>query len=113
VIATDTPSCRRSNTHLGEVRLSPSTLYSAIKRLLEAGFIVELSERPDPSNDDERRRYYRLTMAGRKAAIEEARYSRSSSPTLVPPAWRPEKHDYRSPTRRRAGLRSGPSPVSG
>jgi DNA-binding PadR family transcriptional regulator len=57
----------------GEVRLSPSTLYSAIKRLLEAGFIVELSERPDPSNDDERRRYYRLTMAGRKAAIEEAR----------------------------------------
>src|SRR6266568_1822512 len=57
----------------GEVCLSPSTLYSAIKRLLEAGFIAELSERPDPAHDDERRRYYRITKAGRHAAIEEAR----------------------------------------
>ena len=57
----------------GDVRLSPSTLYSAIKRLLEAGLIVELSERPDPANDDERRRYYRITKTGRQAAIEEAR----------------------------------------
>jgi DNA-binding PadR family transcriptional regulator len=57
----------------GDVRLSPSTLYSAIKRLLEAGLIVELSERPDPAHDDERRRYYRITKAGRLAAIEEAR----------------------------------------
>src|SRR5918993_2176489 len=56
----------------GDVRLSPSTLYSAIKRLLEAGLILELSERPDPANDDERRRYYRLTKAGRQAAVEEA-----------------------------------------
>jgi DNA-binding PadR family transcriptional regulator len=57
----------------GEVRLSPSTLYSAIKRLLEEGFIEELDERPDPEHDDERRRYYRLTPVGRKAAIAEAR----------------------------------------
>jgi DNA-binding PadR family transcriptional regulator len=57
----------------GDIRLSPSTLYSAIKRLLEAGLIVELSERPDPAHDDERRRYYRITEAGRQAAIEEAR----------------------------------------
>jgi DNA-binding PadR family transcriptional regulator len=57
----------------GEVRLSPSTLYSAIKRLLEAGLIVELNERPDPAHDDERRRYYRITKAGRQAALEEAR----------------------------------------
>ncbi len=57
----------------GAVRLSPSTLYSAIKRLLEEGLIEELAERPDPSNDDERRRYYRLTKAGRRAAAEEAR----------------------------------------
>jgi DNA-binding PadR family transcriptional regulator len=56
----------------GEVRLSPSTLYSAIKRLLEEGLIEELAERPDPQHDDERRRYYRLTSSGRKAAIEEA-----------------------------------------
>jgi len=57
----------------GDVRLSPSTLYSAIKRLLEQGYIEELAEPPDPAHDDERRRYYRLTKAGRRAAIEEAR----------------------------------------
>jgi DNA-binding PadR family transcriptional regulator len=57
----------------GKVRLSPSTLYSAIKRLLEEGLIEELEARPDPKHDDERRRYYRLTGAGRRAAIEEAR----------------------------------------
>jgi DNA-binding PadR family transcriptional regulator len=58
----------------GAVRLSPSTLYSAIKRLLEEGLIEELAERPDPDNDDERRRYYRLTRAGRRAAAEEAKH---------------------------------------
>jgi DNA-binding PadR family transcriptional regulator len=57
----------------GKVRLSPSTLYSAIKRLLEEGLIEELEERPDPEHDDERRRYYRLTPAGKRAAMEEAR----------------------------------------
>ena len=57
----------------GQVDLSPSTLYSAIKRLLEEGLIQELDERPDPAHDDERRRYYRLTKAGRRAAIDEAR----------------------------------------
>jgi len=58
----------------GEIRLSPSTLYSAIKRLLEQHFIEELEERPDPAHDDERRRYYRLTKTGRGAAMEEARH---------------------------------------
>ena len=57
----------------GQVKLSPSTLYSAIKRLLEEGLIQELEERPDPAHDDERRRYYRLTKAGRRAAIDEAK----------------------------------------
>jgi DNA-binding PadR family transcriptional regulator len=58
----------------GKIRLSPSTLYSAIKRLLEQGLIEELEERPDPEHDDERRRYYRLTKAGKRAATEEARH---------------------------------------
>jgi len=57
----------------GAVKLSPSTLYSAIRRLLAEGLIEELEERPDPEHDDERRRYYRLTRAGRRAAIDEAR----------------------------------------
>src|SRR6202162_2375046 len=57
----------------GQVTLSPSTLYSAIKRLLEQGFIQELEERPDPAHDDERRRYYRLSPDGRPAAHDETR----------------------------------------
>src|SRR5277367_5493928 len=54
-------------------RLSASTLYSSIKRLLESGLIEELDERPDPESDDERRRYYRLTNLGRSVASLEAR----------------------------------------
>src|SRR5580692_2708173 len=55
----------------GRLKLSPGTLYGAIRRLLEQGLIQELDERPD-SHDDERRRYYRLTAAGYAAAAEEA-----------------------------------------
>ena len=55
----------------GKVRLSPSTLYSAIRRLLEDGLIEELEERPDPKHDDERRRYYRLTDFGQKVLKAE------------------------------------------
>lgn len=57
----------------GKVRLSPSGLYGAIKRLLEEGLIEELAERPDPEHDDERRRYYRLTREGRQVASAEVR----------------------------------------
>jgi DNA-binding PadR family transcriptional regulator len=53
--------------------ISPSTLYSSIRRLLESGLIEELDERPDPGQDDERRRYYRLTSLGRRVASLEAR----------------------------------------
>lgn len=52
--------------------ISPSTLYSSIRRMLESGLIVELDERPDPDHDDERRRYYRLTPLGRRVATVEA-----------------------------------------
>ena len=57
----------------GALRLSPSSLYASIKRLLEQGLIEELSERPDPEHDDERRRYYALTSMGRRVAVAEAR----------------------------------------
>jgi DNA-binding PadR family transcriptional regulator len=57
----------------GALRLSPSSLYASIKRLLENGLIEELAERPDPAHDDERRRYYRLTTIGRAVAVAEAR----------------------------------------
>src|ERR671920_779051 len=57
----------------GALRLSPSSLYASIRRLLEQGLIDELAERPDPEHDDERRRYYRLSKIGRQVAMAEAR----------------------------------------
>jgi DNA-binding PadR family transcriptional regulator len=57
----------------GKVRLSAGTLYGIIKRLNEEGWITEPSRRPAEAFDDERRRYYRLTEAGRRVAVAEAR----------------------------------------
>jgi DNA-binding PadR family transcriptional regulator len=57
----------------GALRLSPSSLYASIKRLLAQGLIEELQERPDSAHDDERRRYYRLTRMGRRVAMAEAK----------------------------------------
>ena len=57
----------------GQIRLRPSSLYSAIHRMLENGLIEELDERPCDGNDDDRRRYYRITPFGRKIAVAEAR----------------------------------------
>src|SRR4029450_13789988 len=56
----------------GQLRLGPGPLYGSIRRLLEDGLIEELDERPDPENDDVRRRYYRITRLGRKVAVEES-----------------------------------------
>ena len=56
----------------GKVRLSTGTLYGLIKRLLADGLINELRTRPADADDDERRRYYRLTNLGRQVAAAEA-----------------------------------------
>jgi DNA-binding PadR family transcriptional regulator len=57
----------------GELKLSAGTLYRSIQRMLEQGLIVETRDRPAPEDDDERRRYYRITPLGTAAAKEEAR----------------------------------------
>ena len=57
----------------GELRLSAGTLYRSIQRMLEQGLIVETRERPAPEDDDERRRYYRITPLGTAVARAEAR----------------------------------------
>lgn len=55
----------------GRMRLGPGTLYSSIQALLEEGMIEEVDgDAEDATN--ERRRYYRLTTAGRKVARVEA-----------------------------------------
>ena len=56
----------------GEVQLSTGTLYGIIKRLLMEGLIIESRTRPAAERDDPRRRYYRVTDAGREVAAAEA-----------------------------------------
>jgi DNA-binding PadR family transcriptional regulator len=56
----------------GAVKLSAGTLYRSIQRMLEEGLLVEIDDRPDPEEDDERRRYYRITPLGRNVARAEA-----------------------------------------
>jgi DNA-binding PadR family transcriptional regulator len=55
------------------LRLSAGTLYRSIQRMLEQGLIVETRDRPAPDEDDERRRYYRITALGTGVAKAEAR----------------------------------------
>jgi DNA-binding PadR family transcriptional regulator len=57
----------------GELKLSAGTLYRSIQRMLEQGLIIETRDRPAPENDDERRRYYRITKFGNDVARAEAR----------------------------------------
>jgi DNA-binding PadR family transcriptional regulator len=52
------------------MRLTASTLYAALRRLLDAGLIEEIDAR---SGDiDPRRRYYKLTKAGQSVGRAEA-----------------------------------------
>ena len=55
----------------GVVRMGPATLYGTLKRLVEARLAEELVHRPAPE-DDQRRRYYRLTGLGRQVCLAEA-----------------------------------------
>ena len=57
----------------GELKLSAATLYRSVQRMLDQGLIVETRERPEPDEDDERRRYYRITDYGTQVARAEAR----------------------------------------
>jgi DNA-binding PadR family transcriptional regulator len=52
--------------------MGPGTLYGTLKRMLEGGLIEECGERTDSDLSNERRRYYRITRQGRRAAAAEA-----------------------------------------
>jgi DNA-binding PadR family transcriptional regulator len=56
----------------GSLQLGPGTLYGCLKRMLSATLIEESDERPDPTLDDERRRYYRITDFGALTVRAEA-----------------------------------------
>jgi DNA-binding PadR family transcriptional regulator len=57
----------------GRVTMGSGTLYGSIKRMLDQGLIEAADERPDPSLDDQRRRYYRLTALGHRVGAAERR----------------------------------------
>jgi DNA-binding PadR family transcriptional regulator len=61
-----------SDRSSGAVTLHAGTLYRALARLLESGLIDEVEGSATPGNDDERRRYYRLTEQGIAVARAEA-----------------------------------------
>ena len=53
------------------MRLEPGNLYRSLRAMLDDGLIEESQRRPAPDLDDERRRYYRITPLGRRAAAAE------------------------------------------
>lgn len=56
----------------GSLRLWPATLYGALDDLEGADLITELKGEARPEGVSERRRYYRITAAGRSAVQAEA-----------------------------------------
>jgi DNA-binding PadR family transcriptional regulator len=57
----------------GMIVLRTGTLYTVMKRLLELDLVEESDKRPAADEDDERRRYYRVTAYGRAVLEAEAR----------------------------------------
>jgi DNA-binding PadR family transcriptional regulator len=54
-------------------RIMPGNFYRTLRTMLAEGFIEEAPGRPNVAEDDERRRYFRLTTLGEKVAAAEAR----------------------------------------
>lgn len=61
----------------GVIVMRTGTLYILLRRLLDQRLIEECDERPGANDDDERRRYHRLTELGR--AVVEAESIRLQS----------------------------------
>jgi DNA-binding PadR family transcriptional regulator len=53
-------------------RIMPGNFYRTLRSMLADGLIAESRERP-ADDDDERRRYFRLTQLGERVAAAEAR----------------------------------------
>lgn len=55
----------------GIVKMGPATLYGTLKKLVDQGLAEEVPD-PPSADDDQRRRYYRLTGLGRRVCAAEA-----------------------------------------
>jgi len=51
----------------GRIRILPGTLYSTLKKLLAEKLVVECDPPQNAGSEDARRRYYRVTKAGKAA----------------------------------------------
>jgi DNA-binding PadR family transcriptional regulator len=69
----------------GQVRLWPAALYGLLRELEKIDLIVESDKRPAADEDDERRRYYRITPDGTAAAKAETPADSSGSSKVHPP----------------------------
>lgn len=56
----------------GDVTVGTGSLYAALQRMVDEGLIEESPEAPGP-DEDQRRKYYRLTEWGREVSRAEAR----------------------------------------
>ena len=54
-------------------RIMPGNFYRTLRSMLADELIDESPDRPAPEEDDERRRYFRLTPHGERVAAAEAR----------------------------------------
>ncbi len=52
--------------------IEPGNLYRTLRTLMADGLIEESDRRPDPTMDDQRRRYFGITESGVRAARDEA-----------------------------------------
>ena len=55
----------------GKIRILPGTLYSTIKKMLADRLVEEVDAPRSAHSEDARRRYYRVTRAGRLAVQAE------------------------------------------
>lgn len=55
----------------GKIKIGAGTLYSSIKRMLDAELVKESGKRIDSEMDDARRIYYKITGVGEKALADE------------------------------------------
>ena len=60
--------CDRSG---GDVAPGATSLYRTVWQLLEDELVAESDDRPAPQFDDERRRYFKITPAGRRTLARE------------------------------------------
>jgi DNA-binding PadR family transcriptional regulator len=54
-------------------RIMPGNFYRTLRSMLADGLIAESSARPEPGEDDERRRYFAMTPLGERVGAAEAR----------------------------------------